>query len=528
MRRSQRKLRLMTGVASLIFFIAASLCFGFALQGQENANLLGFHINEDAVSLLNLLPFFNTKAESNALYPIGNVENQVILVNTGISSSPWLNDEKIKTADQLLNTSLAQYVSDVSKGTVKLHSVFYGYQDSGAKDGYTLSQPLSYYIESPQQQALREAELLREIVEKIDESGSMANKTTAELDTNQDGYIDNITFLLRGNKQDEYNLLWPHQFALKDSPKISCMDGELAVHDYIVVLSGDDENEDPIGRTGIFAKRVDLGVIAHELLHVYGFPDMYHNYKYENDDFVSLESNERKGDPLGQWDIMDNTITDLPQNPLYYTNYTYSPWAEQLSDPLMITKSTQNVELKQLDYTKEGTMAAIIKVDVGINVKAEDEYFMVEYRKRSGWDEKLPGSGLIVYRINLAANYKNPEKAIVKYCSNRNNGRLTHCGNMFGPSDEVYIFRPGITSINAAENGTTHDLGLFDAALSSDHGAQNSLGRSLSEVPGYSSDTLADTIYFSDGSNSGIVISNVSDTNGDTITFDVTLPEAAR
>ena len=173
-------------------------------------------------------------------------------------------------------------------------------------------------------------------------------------------------------------------------------------------------------------------------------------------------------------------------------------------------------------------MAAIIKVDAGINVKAEDEYFMVEYRKRSGWDEKLPGSGLIVYRINLAANYKNPEKAIVKYCSNRNNGRLTHCGNMFGPSDEVYIFRPGITSINAAENGTTHDLGLFDAALSSDHGAQNSLGRSLSEVPGYSSDTLADTIYFSDGSNSGIVISNVSDTNGDTITFDVTLPEAAR
>lgn len=525
MRRSQRKMRLMTGVASLAFFIVASICFGFALQGQDNPNLLGFHINEDAVSLLDLLPFFNTKAESQSLYPIGNVENQVVLVNTEGTASPWLNDEKIQAADQLLNTSLTKYVSDVSKGTVKLQSLFYGYQANGVTDGFTLSQPLQYYIEDASKQAEREAELLREVIEKLEASGAMADKSSAELDTNHDGYIDHMTFLLRGNKQDEYNLLWPHQFALKDSPTITCKDGELAVHDYVVVLSGDDTNEDSLGRTGIFAKRVDLGVIAHELLHVYGFPDMYHNYKYENDDFVSLESNERKGDPLGQWDIMDNTITDMPQNPLYYTNYTYSPWADQLSDPLVITQSTQNVTLQQLDYTKEGTMAAIIKVDAKINAKAEDEYFMVEYRKRTGWDEKLPGSGLIVYRINLAANYKNPEKAIVKYCSNRNKGRMTHCGNMFGPSDEVYIFRPGITSINAAENGTTHDLGLFDAALSSDHGANNTLGRSLSEVSAYSSETLADTIYFSDGSNSGIVISNVSDTSSDTITFDVTLPQ---
>lgn len=524
MRRSQRKMRLMTGVASLTFFIVASICFGFALQGQDNVKLLGFHINEDAEALLDLLPFFNTKAESQALYPVGNVENQVVLVNTKGTDTPWLNEEKIQAADELLNTSLTQYITSVSKGTVQLNSLFHGYQDNGVKDGYLLSQPLQYYIADKDKQAEREAELLREVVEQIEANGTMANKSIAELDTNRDGFIDHMTFLLRGNKQDKYNLLWPHQFALKDSPTITCKDGKLTVHDYIVVLSGDD-TENPLGRTGIFANRMDLGVIAHELLHVYGFPDMYHNYKYENDDFVPLESNERKGDPLGQWDVMDNTITDLPQNPLYYTNYTYSPWADQLSEPLVITKSTQNVTLKQLDYTKEGTMAAIIKVDAKINIKAEDEYFMVEYRKKSGWDEKLPGSGLIVYRINTAANAKNPEQAIVKYCSNRNRGRLTHCGNMFGPSDEVYIFRPGVTSINMAENGSTHDLGLFDAALSSDHGANNSLGRSLQEVPVYSSDTLADTIYFSDGSNSGIVISHVSATDSDTISFDVTLPQ---
>ncbi len=80
MRRRQRKLRLMTGAASLVFFIAASLCFGFALEGLDAGGILGFRISEDAVSILDVLPFFNTKAESRILYPTGNVENQIVMV----------------------------------------------------------------------------------------------------------------------------------------------------------------------------------------------------------------------------------------------------------------------------------------------------------------------------------------------------------------------------------------------------------------------------------------------------------------
>lgn len=524
MRRRQRKLRLMTGAASLVFFIAASLCFGFALEGLNANGILGFKISEDAVSLLDVLPFFNTKAESRILYPIGNVENQVVMINLSDQNTTWLTEEKIKKADQLLNTTLTQYISDISRGSIIVHSTLYGYQDHNVKDGYKPSQPLSYYIEDKAKEAQREAELLNEIIEQMNQNQALSDKTVAQLDTNDDGYIDNMTFLIRGNKQYEHNLLWPHQFSIKNRPTIECKDGDLEVKDYMVILSGDDEENMSGSRSGLFSEREDMGVVAHEYLHLYGFPDMYHNYKYENDEFVSLESIERKGDPLGQWDIMDNTISDKPQNPLYYTNMAYGPWSDRLTDTIVLTESTKNVELQNLDYAKTGQMAAVIKVDSSVNARGEDEYFMVEYRKKSGWDEKLPSDGLIVYRINMAANYKNPEAAIRKYCSNKDNGKQTYCGNQFGPPDEVYIFRPNVTSINPSAT-SSHDFNLYDAALSLDDGHNNSLGKSLSEVSVYQAKTLADTIYFSDGSNSGIVISNVSDTSKDTISFDIEIPE---
>lgn len=524
MQRRQRKLRLMTGAASLVFFIAASLCFGFALEGLDANGILGFRVSEDAVSILDVLPFFNTKAESKVLYPIGNVENQIVMVNLSEQKTAWLNEEKIKKAEQLLNNELTKYISDISKGGVIVHSTFYGYQDHNVQDGYVPSKPLSYYIEDQTQETQREAELLNEIIEQMNQNMALSDKTVSQLDTNDDGYIDNMTFLIRGNKQYEHNLLWPHQFSIKSRPTIECKDGSLKVKDYMIILSGDDENNIAGSRSGLFSEYVDMGVVAHEYLHLYGFPDMYHNYKYENDEFVSLDSSERKGDPLGQWDIMDNTINDIPQNPLYYTNTTYGPWGEQLNQSITLTESTKQVELHKLDYTKDETMAAVIKVDSSVNVRGEDEYFMVEYRKKSGWDEKLPSNGLIVYRINMAANYKNPEEAIRKYCSNKDNGKQTYCGNQFGPPDEVYIYRPNVTTINLNESGS-HDFDLYDAALSADSRHKNTLGKSLSEVSSYEAKTLADTIYFSDGSNSGVVISNVSDTTKDTITFDIEIPE---
>lgn len=546
MRYSHKKRRLLTGFASLSFFIAASLCFGYALQGQDRNGILGLHINEDAQSLLDYLPFFNAKAESVSAYPSGDVQNQVILVNLKQSENDptWINDAKITQANELLNgeqASLKKYINDISYGNVNAISTLYGQ----SKDGYAPSHLLDYYITEAdgKTETMLEEELLIEMIAKFDQDGidgSIEKKTKEELDTNHDGYVDNITFVIRGNKHDEHNLLWPHQYSMnaeqsdKNYPTITCANGEtLKVKDYNVIISGD--GEEPDGRkSGIFhPTSTDLGVICHEYLHVYGFPDMYHNYKYDEatGKFVPLNDDEQKGDPLGNWDIMDNTISQYPQNPLYYTNKAYSPWKQLIPEPMKINENTQQVTLHKVAYGTSETMAAIIEVDPALNPLAEKEYFMIEYRKTDGWDQGLGNpaygvnvsSGLLVYRINEAANYDSDVKAIRDFCNGNDVNGGNYCGNMFGPPDEVYIFRPNVTSIEPASGST--DENLRNATLSSSSSWGSSLGRSFEQVEGYVPSELKDTIYFSDGTNSGIVISNVSDAGGDTITFDVTLPE---
>lgn len=535
MRYNHKKRRLFTGFASLSFFIAASLCFGYALQGQETTGILGLHINEDAQSLLDYLPFFNAKAESTQPYPSGDVQNQVVLVNIKQSQQdePWLTQEKLNQAESLLNgeqNSLKKYISDISYGTLNVTSTLYGVDT----DGFSPSKTLDYYISATadQTETMLEEELLREIITEFDQQGAMQQKTKGELDINGDGFVDNMTFLIRSNKHMEHNLLWPHQYSMNANtnnsnyPTIQCANGEeLKVKDYNVIISGDGVEQDG-SASGIFnAQSSDLGVISHEYLHVYGFPDMYHNYKYDEEtmDFVPLPSEEQKGDPLGKWDIMDNTVGTSPQNPLFYTNKAYSPWKSEIPEALNITQTTQQVTLHKLSYGSTQTMAAIIEVDPSLNPLAEKEYFMVEYRKHEGWDSGLSdySQGLIVYRINMAANYESEIPKIRNFCTGDSVAGGTYCGNMFGPPDEVYIFRPNVTSIEPVN--TSVDTNLEKAALSASSSWGSSLGRSLDSE----NNVLADTIYFSDGSNSGIIISNVSDTNGETITFDVTLPQPA-
>ena len=112
------------------------------------------------------------------------------------------------------------------------------------------------------------------------------------------------------------------------------------------------------------------------------------------------------------------------------------------------------------------------------SLNSSTEYFMVEYRKKTGMFETgLYGSGLLVYRVNTS-------------CVDN--------GNMDGPPDELYVFRQGDS-----------DSYINYANLSSD------VGR-----------TVIGPLTFSDGSSSGIIISNIG-SSGETISFNVTVPDVA-
>ena len=106
---------------------------------------------------------------------------------------------------------------------------------------------------------------------------------------------------------------------------------------------------------------------------------------------------------------------------------------------------------------------------------------MVEYRNKSGnFESFLPGSGLIVYRIDTTVN-----------------------GNSNGPPDEVYIYRPGGTiSVNGTSNNANFSASVGRTAIN---------------------DSTNPVDFLQNGGIGGLKISNV--TNADTtISFNVSFP----
>lgn len=217
------------------------------------------------------------------------------------------------------------------------------------------------------------------------------------------------------------------------------------------------------------------GVIAHEFLHTLGYPDLY----------------PANGDssPVGLWGIM-GAVSYRLQYPLSYLRSKVTGWFEIPE----VKESVQNYSLvaasAATDSTKD-SQAVILKTDY-----SDTEFFVIEYRKQGKdnseeYESKIPGSGLIIYRVNTACD-----------------------SNKAGAPWEVYIFRPGDT-YSEDMGGELAEGNLEQAYLSLESG-RTSYGSGDFESG------LADgAITYSDGKNSGIVIKNVGSIEGDTISFDI-------
>ena len=218
-------------------------------------------------------------------------------------------------------------------------------------------------------------------------------------------------------------------------------------------------------------------VVSHEFLHTLGAPDLYRLTK--------------PGTPIGIWDQMAQ-VPPTPQYPLVYTRSILG-W-------LTIPEASVSG-----DYTLEpatatsGNRAYILKTQL-----SDDEYFVIEYRQKKGFGEYeyyVPEDGLIVYRVNEAV-----------YDHTNKNG-----------DNFIYVFRPG-TALNhedALEEvpyGSTTRSAVWNAAVGTT--SRPSLGSS-----DMTADCTKDTIFYSDGKNSGIVIDQVRFNEDGTATFHVTYPE---
>ncbi|MCI8433479.1 MAG: hypothetical protein HFH83_09885 [Lachnospiraceae bacterium] len=215
------------------------------------------------------------------------------------------------------------------------------------------------------------------------------------------------------------------------------------------------------------------GLIAHEFLHTLGLPDLYRG-----------SSNSAPGDPVGMWDIMASG-TNFMQFPLSYLRARQG-WISMGT----ITQSGTYT----LTAVSENSDNSVFAIKTPLS---DTEFICVEYRKPGATLDqfnRFPSSGLLIYRVdNKVPRYTNVEG-----------------------KNYLYVYRKGVKDPESGENSSA----LNNAAL------DGTPGRDVYGSTDLSADFTQDTLYYSDGTNSGIRISDVK-FSGDRkqVTFTVTMAD---
>ena len=207
---------------------------------------------------------------------------------------------------------------------------------------------------------------------------------------------------------------------------------------------------------------------SHEFLHTLGAPDLY-------------RTAGEAGYPVGRWWDLMAGANFTASYPLVYTRSKLG-WMQ-----IETLKDSGTYTLWPAEGAS-GSRAYILKTS-----RSDSEFFVVEYRKkpenRQDYDYYIPESGLIVYRVNNAVDYHTNKE-----------------GNNY-----IYVFRKDTKDPAKAQEDESK------ATVGGQY--RSSLGSS-----DLNAHYTSDTIFYSDGSNSGIVINNVVTKEDGSVSFDVEFP----
>ncbi len=241
--------------------------------------------------------------------------------------------------------SMYNYFKEVSYNGLFITSYFYpvstgqtilSYQDSHSRAYYipydAVNNPTGY---QPEERQEREHSLLQSAVNYVAASvpGSL------DIDYNNDGYVDNICFIIRGGTTEWSTLLWPHRWVLSS---------------YNVYINGS-QVWDYNFQLEDFMPTAGNGVLCHEMFHTLGAPDLYHY----TDNGIQ---------PAGSWDIMEAN-TNPPQSMGAFMKYKYGGWINTV--PVLTTNGT---------YTLNPLTSSSDNLYKVLSPNSSTEYFILEYR----------------------------------------------------------------------------------------------------------------------------------------------------
>ena len=252
------------------------------------------------------------------------------------------------------------YTNNIQNGQIV------SYQDSkprGYFEPYSPTNPIGYQEDEQVMIGIsrREAELLARAFRYVDSLHLVDDDVV--LDGDGDGYIDNVSFVVKGGTGAWASILWPHM--------------EYFPHDSIdhpVVVNGVKPNAFNMEFEGS-PTYFTAHVFRHEMGHSLNLPDLYHYYNYTD---VS---------PAGSWDMMCYN---------YGSNHTAAIYKNKIlhvaDDPIQITEDD--------DYTLKSVGSSQSQNCYYIKSSIDStQWYVFEYRRKQDlFEEGIPNTGLIIAR----------------------------------------------------------------------------------------------------------------------------------
>ena len=237
-----------------------------------------------------------------------------------------------------------------------------------------LKKPYSYYGKNVGDDEPNTYEMIVEACQWAHNNGTDFSK----YDWNGDGKVDQVYVIYAGLGEADggaANTVWPHMFYLSAYEGTEYYEKGLTLDGVTIdtyacgpELQGDGRNN-------------GVGTFCHEFSHCMGFPDLY---DYNSSWFG-----------MGYFDLMDSgSYNGDGYLPAGYSAAEKSDcgWIE-LKD---MTNITETVNVTGMAPQTQNGDAYIIK-----NKGNENEYFVVEYRAKDGWDAEIPGEGIMITHIDF-------------------------------------------------------------------------------------------------------------------------------
>ena len=360
----------------------------------------------------------------------GTLNNIVIFVRfsdeAGHTKTFSYMNTMFNDSSSLSANSLYNFFKQASYGQLFIPSHFFPAPNGNVIVSYKDTYPRSYYkpyhaTSNPNGFTSDRTSREHALLERVVKYAEQFIPSTLNIDYDNDGYVDNVCFMVSGDPIQGGGILWPHRWYLYTRDvKIH---GK-RVYDYNLNLENINGNS------------TCAGVITHEMMHTLGAPDLY---RYDYDLLVK---------PVGEWDLMASTTYSRPQGLGAHMKCRYGKWIPDL--PEITAPGTYT-----LYPVNDSTMVFDANKSIGYRINipgSPDESIVLEYRKTNAsfFEASLPGTGILIYRVNK-----------------RMKGNADATGE--SPDyDEVYIFRPGGTktvngNINTAHFSANVGRTVFDA-----------------------------------------------------------------